>query len=142
MWTKKNLSMKQGSLFCFVLSCWDLPTHGTSCGVGGGELCISSESSRWARVHWLGLRLFGASVWKLSINEPFLLLEIQKKIGKNNWVRKEKINWALNVFTLGPNATGYTKVSITRKKKNCLDRTYRLVRLSIKLSIKNPIIDK
>jgi hypothetical protein len=26
--------------------------------------------------------LFGASVWKLSINEPFLLLEIQKIIGK------------------------------------------------------------
>jgi hypothetical protein len=27
----KLLSMKQGSLFCFVLSRWDLPNHGTSC---------------------------------------------------------------------------------------------------------------
>ncbi len=27
----KVLSMKQGSLFCYVLSRWDLPNHGTSC---------------------------------------------------------------------------------------------------------------
>jgi hypothetical protein len=27
---KANLFMKQGSLFCFVLSCWDLPNHSTS----------------------------------------------------------------------------------------------------------------
>jgi hypothetical protein len=63
-----NLSIKQGSLFCFVLFClprWDLPN------CGAYMLLASSESSRWVRVNWLGLRLFGATVWKLLIINPF-----------------------------------------------------------------------
>jgi len=62
--------MKQGSLFCFVLFClshWDLPTHVARCH----PLGIPSESSWWVGVHWLGLGLFGATVWKLLIIEPF-----------------------------------------------------------------------
>jgi hypothetical protein len=53
---------------CFVLFClprWDLPN------CGAYMLLASSESSRWVRVTWLGLRLFGATVWKLLIINPF-----------------------------------------------------------------------
>jgi hypothetical protein len=57
------LSMKQGSLFCFVLSHWDLPNHSVSCWALGIFSC-------WVWVHWLGLRLFGAKMWKLLIIEP------------------------------------------------------------------------
>jgi hypothetical protein len=49
-----SLSMKQGSLFCFV--CWDLPTR-----VFHAALLVSLESSWWVRVRQLGLRLFGAT---------------------------------------------------------------------------------
>jgi hypothetical protein len=41
------------------------------------------------------------------ILEWVLLLEIQKKLRKNLGLEGKKINWALNVFTLGPNTTGY-----------------------------------
>ncbi len=69
-----SLSMKQGSLFCFV--CWDLPTR-----VFHAALLVSLESSWWVGVHQLGLRLFGAMVWKLLIIEPFFQWKL--KIIKN-----------------------------------------------------------
>ncbi len=53
------LSMKQGNLCCFILSGWDLPNHYALCHALG----ILRESSRW--MHWLGLRLFEATVTRL-----------------------------------------------------------------------------
>jgi hypothetical protein len=70
------LCMKQGSLFCFVLLCWDeiLPNHGASCCA-----LVSSKSFWWVGVHWLGLRLFGATVWrKLLIIESFSQWKMNK----------------------------------------------------------------
>jgi hypothetical protein len=52
---------------CFVFSPSDLPHHSASYRT----LSISLESSWWVGVHWLGLRLFGAMVWKVLIIEPF-----------------------------------------------------------------------
>jgi hypothetical protein len=41
-------------------------------------LLIFSESSRWVGVHRLGLRLFGVTVWKLLIIEPFSQWKLSK----------------------------------------------------------------
>jgi hypothetical protein len=49
------LSMKQGSLFCFV--CHTDSSQTTALHVA---FLVSMESSWWVRVHQLGLRLFGA----------------------------------------------------------------------------------
>jgi len=51
---------------CFVFSHWDLPNHALDV-----VLLISLESSWWVRLHWLGLRLFGTTVWELLIIESF-----------------------------------------------------------------------
>jgi hypothetical protein len=86
----RHLSMKQGSLFCFVLFLsWDLPSHGASCNTHyifetlfdveisqatmlHVVLIVSSKHFWWRlKVHQLGLRLFGIRVWKLLIIEPF-----------------------------------------------------------------------
>jgi hypothetical protein len=61
---------------CFVLFClshWDLPTR-----VFHVALLVPSGSSRWVGMHWLGLRLFGATVWKLLIIEPFSQWKLNK----------------------------------------------------------------
>jgi hypothetical protein len=68
-----NLSMKQGRLFCFVLSHWDLPNHGTSC------CALGIESSCW-----LGLRLFGPTMWKLLIIESFFKWKSNQNKTKNH----------------------------------------------------------
>ncbi len=47
---------------------------------------ISSESSWWVPLHRLGLRLFGATMWKLLIIEPFFQWE-QNKIETENFIR-------------------------------------------------------
>jgi hypothetical protein len=60
--------MKQGSLFCFVLLC-RVEIYQTT--MLHARLLVSLESSQWIVVHWLGLRMFGAMVWKLLIIEPF-----------------------------------------------------------------------
>jgi hypothetical protein len=39
---------------------------------------ISLESSWWVPLHQLGLRLFGATMWKLLIIEPFFQWELNK----------------------------------------------------------------
>jgi len=39
-------------------------------------LLVSSESYLWVRMHQLGLRLFGAMVWKLLIIEPFFIWKL------------------------------------------------------------------
>jgi hypothetical protein len=41
-------------------------------------LLVCSESSRRVGVHWLGLRLFGATLWKLLIIEPFSQWQLNK----------------------------------------------------------------
>jgi hypothetical protein len=79
-------------LFCFVLFVTprDLSNHGTSCCA----LLVSSESSQWlVGVHWLGLRLFGATVQKLLIIEPFF----QSKSNQNQ-NQNYKLYWNLRVF--------------------------------------------
>jgi hypothetical protein len=68
-----HLAMKQGNLFCFVCHTEILQTM-----VLHGVLLVSLESSWWVRVHWLRLRLFGATVWKLLIREPFSQWKLNK----------------------------------------------------------------
>jgi hypothetical protein len=70
----RRLSMKQGSLLCFVTLRSSKPWH---------FMLISSKSSQWVQVHWLNLRLFGAMVWKLLIIEPFFQWKINKIEIKN-----------------------------------------------------------
>jgi len=41
-------------------------------------LLVSSESSWWVGVHWLGLGLFGATMWKILITEPFSQWKLNK----------------------------------------------------------------
>jgi hypothetical protein len=67
-----DLSMKQGSSFCFVCH-YEISNHCTSCCALGifGKVLMS-------RVHWLGLRLFGTPVRKLLIIEPFSQWKLNK----------------------------------------------------------------
>ncbi len=65
----RNLSLKQGSLFCFVLF-YHVEVSKTT--MFHAVLLVALESSQWVKVHRLGLRLFVAIVWKLLIIEPFL----------------------------------------------------------------------
>ncbi len=67
--------MKQGNLFCFVLLCHVQISQTMMLHAG---LLVSSESSQWIVVHWLGLKLFGAMVWKLLIIEPFSQWKLNK----------------------------------------------------------------
>ncbi len=53
------LSMKQGSLFCFVLFCHAEISQ--TMALREAMFLASSKSSPWVRVHQLGLRLFGSS---------------------------------------------------------------------------------
>ncbi len=67
---------------CFVLfclSCWGLPNQGASCHTLGifAKLSMSKGASTWSQ-HWLDLRLFGATVWKLLIIEPFSQWKLNK----------------------------------------------------------------
>jgi hypothetical protein len=55
--------MKQGSLFCHAAIFQTKVLH--------AALLVSSESSRRVRVNQLGLKLFGATEWKLLIIESF-----------------------------------------------------------------------
>jgi hypothetical protein len=86
----RNPSMKQGSLLCHIL--------------------VSLESSGWVRVHWLGLRLFEAMVWKLLIIEPFSQWKLNKIKTENGigilglfltllesprWVRFDKVYFTI-----------------------------------------------
>jgi hypothetical protein len=41
-------------------------------------LLVSSKSSQCSGVHWLGLRLFGATMWKLLVIEPFSQWKLNK----------------------------------------------------------------
>jgi hypothetical protein len=81
---------------CFVLLCHVEISQSTVLCVG---LLVSSESSQWIVVHWLGLRLFGAMVWKLLIIEPFSQWKLELKW---NW----KMNWNLGVFLVFCKALG------------------------------------
>jgi hypothetical protein len=57
--------MKQGILFCFVCHIeisQTITLHAT--------LFVFSKISQWIRVHQLGLKLFGVTVWKLLIIKP------------------------------------------------------------------------
>jgi len=64
-----NLSLKQGGLFCFVLF-YHVEISKTT--TFHAALLVSLESSQWVKVHWLGLQLFVATVWKLLSIESFL----------------------------------------------------------------------
>jgi hypothetical protein len=46
--------MKPSTLFCFVLSHWDLPNHGASCHALGifGKLLMSRGASMWFETIW------------------------------------------------------------------------------------------
>ncbi len=82
----QQVSCDDGSLFCFVLSTWDLPIlwrfilaswylpKALSCR----PLDINGKLSRRVWVHPLGLRLFGATLWKLLIIEPFSQWKLNK----------------------------------------------------------------
>jgi hypothetical protein len=61
------------SLFCFCHS--EISQTTTAHHVA---LLVSWESSRWLGVHRLGLRLFGATVWKLLIIESFSQWKLNK----------------------------------------------------------------
>jgi hypothetical protein len=74
------LSMKEGSLFCFVCHAEISQTT-----VLHATLLVSLESSQWVGVHWLGLRLFGAMVWKLLIIELFSQWKLNK-MKTENWI--------------------------------------------------------
>jgi hypothetical protein len=82
---------------CFVLFLsWDLPSHGAPCDTHyifetlfnveisqattlHVVLIVSSKHFWWQlKVHQLGLRLFGISVWKLLIIEPFSQWKLNK----------------------------------------------------------------
>jgi len=64
--TTSRLSMKQGSLFCFVTLRSPKPRHLMLCALG-----IFGKLSMSRGVHQFGLRLFGATMRKLLIIEPF-----------------------------------------------------------------------
>jgi len=66
-------------VICFVLSQWYLLNHIAFHAM----LLVSLESSWWVGVHQLGLRLFGATMWKLLINEPFFQWKLNKIKTKN-----------------------------------------------------------
>jgi hypothetical protein len=61
------------SLFCFVSHAEISQTT-----TFHGALLVSLESSRWIGVHYLGLRLFGAIMWKPLIIEPFFRWKLNK----------------------------------------------------------------
>jgi len=54
-------------------------------------LLESPSSELFNRVYFT---IFSAKVWKILIFVWTLLLEIQNKLQKINWVRKEKISWS------------------------------------------------
>jgi hypothetical protein len=87
-----NLSMKHGSLFCFVLFyflCHAKISHTIVLHV---TLLVSLQNSQWIEVHWVGLRLFGTMMWKLLIIELLFewklnIIETKKfiRIWKHSW---------------------------------------------------------
>ncbi len=84
----------------FCLSCSDLPNH--------VALFVSSESSQWIEVYWLGLRLFGlrlfgVTVWKLLIIDPFSQWKLNKIETENcieiwNFVHENKSSWTTSHY--------------------------------------------
>jgi hypothetical protein len=76
---KKKLSMKQGSLFCFVTTLRS-PKHHRQCFM----LCSwYLGSPQLVGFHQLDLRLFGTTVWKLLIIESFSQWKLNKIKTKN-----------------------------------------------------------
>jgi hypothetical protein len=65
--------MKQGSLFCFVCHVEIFQTM-----VFHAMLLVSLENSQWEGVHQFGLKMFGATMWKLLIIEPFFQWKFNK----------------------------------------------------------------
>jgi len=61
------------SLFCFVSHAEISQTTALH-----GAPLVSLESSQWVGVHCLGLRLFGAVMWKLLIIESFFQWKLNK----------------------------------------------------------------
>jgi hypothetical protein len=55
-------------------------------------LLVSSKISQWIEVHRLGLRLFGATMWKPLIIEPFFEWKLIK-IKTENTTRIWKLSW-------------------------------------------------
>jgi len=82
-----NLSMKQGSLFCFVCHVEIFQII-----VLHIALLVSLESCQWVGVHWFGLRFFGAMVWKLLIIEPFSPWKLNK-IETENYIGIWRSSW-------------------------------------------------
>jgi hypothetical protein len=87
-----SIYSKQGSLFCFISCCfvfsgWDLPNHWVWCCALDifGKLLMS-------RVVLIGLRLFGAMVWKLLIIESFSQWKLNK-IETGNFIEICRRSW-------------------------------------------------
>jgi hypothetical protein len=85
MW--HHLCMKQGSLFCFVLSRWDLLNHVFHVG-----LLVSLESSWWVWAQtWVWDCLELRCIYKLLTIEPF-------SQWKWNKIEIKKMYWNLEAF--------------------------------------------
>jgi hypothetical protein len=82
---------------CFVLFCFCCLEISQTCMVlHVALLVLSLESSQKVRVHWLSLRVFGATVWKLLIIAPFFEWKLNKIETENSigicvryWCRRE-----------------------------------------------------
>jgi hypothetical protein len=68
----------EAHVVCFVLFCFVCQAEISQTTVLHGACFVSSERSWWVGVHRLGLRLFGATVWKLLIIEPFFQWKLNK----------------------------------------------------------------
>jgi hypothetical protein len=87
--TKQHLDYLWSKVICFVLSHWDLPSHGAvPCALG----IFGKLLNELVGVHQFGLRLFGATMWKLLIIEPFFQWKLNK-IKNENFIGICKCSW-------------------------------------------------
>ncbi len=103
-----SLSMKQGSLFCFVCL-----ANISQIMALHFALLVFSECSQWVEVHWVGFIMFQSTVEKL--------LNIEKKITENSFKSKQKIYkriWAFLVLLKSPWWAGFKEGDF---KKNRLE---------------------
>ncbi len=84
----RYLSTEQANLFCFVLH-----VEISQITALHATLLVSSKNSWWVGVHQVGLRLFGAMVWKLVIIESFFQWKLNN-IKNRNW----KLYWNLGAL--------------------------------------------
>ncbi len=88
----KYLSMKEGSLFCFVLFC-SYEIHCTR--MLQIVLLVSLESSRWGGVHGLGSTAFGLAMQK--VHEHWMISSLKIKWSRTRNFRR---NWNVPLVLL------------------------------------------